>query len=297
MKSSSISIIYNSPEDKKDSLVNLIDSPGHVDFSSEVSSALRLTDGALVLVDVVEGVSAQTHTVIRQCYQEKVKTILVLNKIDRLVLELQMSPEEAYRHLSQIIEQVNAIVSQLINANINNQQNPDKKTSTDLTTQNTTNTPEEEMALDDQKLELLESQLYFATEKNNIVFCSALDCWGFTIRDFAKIFAAKWQCKQSILERFLFGDFFFNPKTKRISTREYTKNQQPMFVQFVLNNIWKIYEKTQEQDKDYLQKIIETLKIEVEKKFFENLSKDPKGSANSILQQVRNPGRGIEKKK
>ena len=54
-----------------------------MDFSSEVSCALRLTDGALILVDVVEGLSARTYAVIRECYKEKIKTILVLNKIDR----------------------------------------------------------------------------------------------------------------------------------------------------------------------------------------------------------------------
>ena len=95
-------------------MVNLMDSPGHVDFSSEVSSALRLSDGAIVLVDVLEGVSAQTYTVLRQAFDEKVKTCLVLNKVDRLIIEKEMSAEEIYLHLLQIVEQVNSIVAELI---------------------------------------------------------------------------------------------------------------------------------------------------------------------------------------
>ena len=91
-----------------------MDSPGHVDFSSEVSSALRLSDGAVVLVDVVEGVSAQTHTVLRQAFDEKVKTCLVLNKLDKLMIDGHMDALEIYRHLTQIIEQVNSIVAELI---------------------------------------------------------------------------------------------------------------------------------------------------------------------------------------
>ena len=84
MKSSSISLIFANEENHQDYLINLIDSPGHVEFSCEVSSALRLTDGALILVDVLEGVSTQTYSVIKQAFQEKVQSILVLNKIDRL---------------------------------------------------------------------------------------------------------------------------------------------------------------------------------------------------------------------
>jgi ribosome assembly protein 1 len=91
-----------------------MDSPGHVDFSSEVSSALRLSDGAVVLVDVVEGVSAQTHTVLRQAFDEKVKTCLVLNKLDKLMIDGHMDALEIYHHLNQIIEQVNSIVAELI---------------------------------------------------------------------------------------------------------------------------------------------------------------------------------------
>ncbi len=93
MKASSISLVFDYPLVANDKyLVNLIDSPGHVEFSSEVSSALQLSDGALVIVDVVEGVSSQTHTVIKQAWEAKVKTCLVLNKIDRLFIDLDMSP-------------------------------------------------------------------------------------------------------------------------------------------------------------------------------------------------------------
>eukprot|EP00439_Symbiodinium_sp_Y106_P056846 s1872_g8.t1 len=73
-------------------LVNLIDSPGHVDFTSE--------DGALIVIDVVEGVEAQTRTVLRQAYRDRVKSCLFLNKVDRLIVELELPPMEIYQRLA-----------------------------------------------------------------------------------------------------------------------------------------------------------------------------------------------------
>ena len=81
MKSSSISLIHDNH------LINLIDSPGHVEFSCEVSTALRLTDGALVLVDALEGFSSQTYSVLKTMFEEGIKGILILNKVDRLIWE------------------------------------------------------------------------------------------------------------------------------------------------------------------------------------------------------------------
>lgn len=90
-----------------------MDSPGHVDFSFEVSAALRLADNALIVVDALEGVSPQTLTVIRQAWEENVKTCLVINKVDRLFVERFMTPKEVYDQVQRILEEINVQISSL----------------------------------------------------------------------------------------------------------------------------------------------------------------------------------------
>ena len=93
-------------------LINLIDSPGHVDFSSEVTAALRVTDGALVVVDCVEGVCVQTETVLRQALGERIRPVMTVNKLDRAFLELMLDGEEdMYQNFCRVIENVNVLIS------------------------------------------------------------------------------------------------------------------------------------------------------------------------------------------
>jgi len=94
-------------------LINLIDTPGHVDFGGDVTRAMRAVDGAVVLVDAVEGPMPQTETVLRQALRENVKPILFINKVDRLINEIKLNPEDMQMRLGLVIDKVNKIVKGL----------------------------------------------------------------------------------------------------------------------------------------------------------------------------------------
>jgi len=147
-----------------DFLINLIDSPGHVDFSSEVTAALRVTDGALVVVDCVEGVCVQTETVLRQALGERIKPVVIVNKVDRALLELQVSKEDLYQSFSRTIESVNVVISTYF----------------------------------DKTLGDVQVQPYNGT----VAFGSGLHGWGFTVRQFAVKYAKKFGVdKSKMMER------------------------------------------------------------------------------------------------
>ena len=94
-------------------LINLLDTPGHVDFGGEVTRAMRAADGAIVLVDCVEGIMPQTETVLRQALRELVKPVLFINKVDRLIKELQLTPEKMHERFLKIITNVNKLIMEI----------------------------------------------------------------------------------------------------------------------------------------------------------------------------------------
>jgi elongation factor 2 len=95
-------------------LINLIDTPGHVDFGGDVTRAMRAVDGCIIVVCAVEGAMPQTETVIRQAIREKVKPILFINKVDRLINELRVTPEEMQNRFIKIINKFNELIDRVI---------------------------------------------------------------------------------------------------------------------------------------------------------------------------------------
>lgn len=109
--SANVSMVHN--VENEDYLINLIDTPGHVDFGGDVTRAMRAVDGAIVLVCASEGVMPQTETVLRQALRERVKPVLFINKVDRLIREVKLTPEQMQERFKKIIIHVNELIDNL----------------------------------------------------------------------------------------------------------------------------------------------------------------------------------------
>jgi elongation factor 2 len=108
MKTANISLLYQTAEAAY--IINLVDTPGHVDFTGKVTRALRSIDGAIVVVDAVEEIMAQTEIVIRQALEERVRPVLFINKADRLITELKLGAEQIEAKFTRIISSFNDLI-------------------------------------------------------------------------------------------------------------------------------------------------------------------------------------------
>ncbi len=109
--SASVSMVHS--VEGQDYLINLIDTPGHVDFGGDVTRAMRAVDGAIVLACASEGIMPQTETVLRQALKERVRPILFINKVDRLIREVKLTPEEMQKRFIDIINSVNKLIAEI----------------------------------------------------------------------------------------------------------------------------------------------------------------------------------------
>jgi len=233
IKSTGVSLYYEMTKDQMPKeatnngfLINLIDSPGHVDFSSEVTAALRVTDGALVVVDCVEGVCVQTETVLRQALGERIKPVVMVNKMDRALLELQLEAEDTYQSFQRTIESVNVVISTY-----------------------------EDEALGDV-------QVY--PNKGTVAFGSGLHGWGFTLGRFADMYAAKFGVEKSKLMGKLWGDNFFDPSSKKWVKKATNAAGKPLkraFCQFVMDPINLLFKSIMNGEKAKYEKMITSLQI------------------------------------
>ena len=109
IRGANVTLFYEN-EEGKEYVINMIDTPGHIDFTGRVTRALRAIDGVVVVSDSVEGIMTQTETVTRQALEERVRPVLYINKIDRLVKELRLDPAAMQKWLSNIIAEFNRFV-------------------------------------------------------------------------------------------------------------------------------------------------------------------------------------------
>lgn len=211
-------------------LVNLIDSPGHVDFSSEVTAALRVTDGALVVVDCIEGVCVQTETVLRQAISERIKPVLFVNKLDRIFLELHMDHEDAYQCFNRAVESVNVIIA---------------------TYQDDT---------------LGDCQVY--PQAGTVSLGSGLQGWGFNLNRFSKLYGQKFGIPTKDMMKKLWGDWFYNKKKKVWTNKQFNaagKKLQRAFCQFILGPIDTLFDAVMNDKKDVYMELLTTLEVKIPK--------------------------------
>jgi len=213
-------------KDCKGFLINLIDSPGHVDFSSEVTAALRVTDGALVVVDCVSGVCVQTETVLRQAIAERIRPVLFMNKMDRALLELQLDQEDLYQTFQRVVENVNVIIATY--------------------------------ADDDGPMGVVRVD----PKNGSVGFGSGLHGWAFTLKQFSEMYAKKFNVPVAKLMDKLWGESYFNPKTKKWAKTKDDDNKRA-FNMYILDPIYKVFDSIMNFKKDVIPGLLQKLEVKL----------------------------------
>ncbi|UYV67465.1 EFTUD2 [Cordylochernes scorpioides] len=211
----------------KSFLLNIFDTPGHVNFSDEVTAAMRLCDGVVLFVDAAEGVMLNTERLLRHALQERMALSVCINKIDRLILELKLPPQDAYYKLRHIIDEINGLISTYS---------------------------------DD------EDAPYISPLQGNVCFASSEYSLCFTLRSFAHLYEQTYGgFSASEFARRLWGDIYFNSKTRKFTKKPPHSTIQRSFVEFILEPVYKLFAQVVGDVDEELPKLMQELDISLTK--------------------------------
>jgi len=208
----------------KSYLVHVLDTPGHTNFQDEVAASLRLADGVVLVVDVVEGVMCNTEAIIRYCVREGLPIVLVLNKIDRLVLELRLPPTDAFFKIQLTLEEVNRVVGEASGGDPARRLSP---------------------------------------ERGNVAFASTQTGYCFTLRSFAQLYAERAPIDVDAFAQRLWGHIYFDRASRTFTRRAPHPDAPRTFVQFVLEPLYKLYTLVLSADVDVLRRTLASLRIQL----------------------------------
>lgn len=240
----------------KSYLFNIIDTPGHPNFSDEVTTGIRLSDGMLLVIDCIEGVTFQTERSIKEALRANLDIVVIINKLDRFVIELRMPMNDAYHKIKHTLDEVNQII-QTFQFQLNKQSTEGK---------------------------FVHSQQQISPVNNNVVFASSLFGCCFTLGSFARKYAEmsneqtvgyqkhSQQMKSQgvdpvVFQKFLWGDIFYNEETRKFG-RKSEGGLPRSFAHFILEPFYKIVSNTISNEKAELQPILKKLGLFLHKKDF-----------------------------
>ncbi|KYR01100.1 U5 small nuclear ribonucleoprotein subunit [Tieghemostelium lacteum] len=237
IKASPMSLVLPNANDKS-YLINILDTPGHPNFSDEVSASMRLCDGAVIVIDALEGVMVHTEKLIKTAVQEGLAICVVLNKIDRLILELKLPPNDAYLKIKHTLDDVNAVLDKIVTVR-----------------PNSTNTP-----------------LRISPELGNVLFSCSEMGWCFSLDSFSKIYSQSFGGGFNFKEfaKRLWGNLYFHSDLRafrKIPPPPSPDGEPPArsFVHFILNPLYKIISTIIGEDKKKVEGMLVDLGVQVPK--------------------------------
>eukprot|EP01119_Soliformovum_irregulare_P021699 TRINITY_DN727_c0_g1_i1.p1 TRINITY_DN727_c0_g1~~TRINITY_DN727_c0_g1_i1.p1 ORF type:complete len:1003 (+),score=290.18 TRINITY_DN727_c0_g1_i1:336-3011(+) len=232
IKATPMSLILQG-SNSKSYFFNIIDTPGHVNFSDEVTAGLRLSDGVVIIVDAVEGLMVQTERLIKHAVLEGLPIVLVINKMDRLILELKLPPLDAYYKIRHTIDEVNTILSACTPPSTNG------------------TTPR------------------LSPELGNVCFACGRSGWSFTLSSFARLYSERMRLSKPMdldaFTRRLWGDWYVSEDRKLVNRPGVNPdaNEKRSFVSFILEPLYKIYAQVVGETPDQLELMLADLHIRI----------------------------------